>query len=176
MSVDIKTEKKVLAKDEFQLVEKSHYPAIDALSAEELVDVLKRLRDLRDKARDIARQQRREARGKTAPRGKNPAKNNSSQSFKKQIFASAVKRINRRLTRLEVEDKRQAHIDAAYRVLAIKQANQQVSPFVPKSGDLRRSKGMRSIPNNKRVEISSPAEKGRVSQFVKNAQARRDTR
>ncbi|MFN3701624.1 MAG: hypothetical protein ACK4VI_08920 [Alphaproteobacteria bacterium] len=176
MSVSIATEKRALTKDEFALVEKSHYPEIDKLSADELMDTAKRIRELRNKSRDLARQQRREQRGKAEPRGAQPAKDNSSQTFKKQIFAAALKRINRRLTRLQAEDKRQAHIEAAQRALAAKKENKQLSPFVPQPGHLRKSKGMRSIPNNKRQELASGAEKGRVSQFMKNSQARRDNR
>ena len=61
----------MLTEAEFEVVRQTHYPAIMALSAGELADAGRRLRDFRDKARDRARQQRREMRGKANPRGAN---------------------------------------------------------------------------------------------------------
>lgn len=101
MSIPTATEKRLLTADEFETVARSHHPAIEALGKPELIALIRRLREFRDRSTDIARQQRREMRGKADPRGTRPAADNSGTTRKKQIFAQAVKRANRALARLE---------------------------------------------------------------------------
>jgi hypothetical protein len=73
MSVPISTEKRMLTASEFEIVERTHYPAISGLSREALTESLKLLRDYRRKARDRAQRQRREMRGKSEPPATIPA-------------------------------------------------------------------------------------------------------
>ena len=72
MSVPISTEKRALTATEFEVVERTHYPAICGQSKEALRDDLKLLREYRKKARDRAQQQRREMRGKVSRAGPLP--------------------------------------------------------------------------------------------------------
>jgi hypothetical protein len=59
----------MLTEGEFEVVQQTHYPTICSLSKDDLASNRKLLREYRNKARDRARQQRREMRGK-ASRGK----------------------------------------------------------------------------------------------------------
>jgi hypothetical protein len=49
----------MLTEAEFEAVGRTHYPEICGLPKEELIDVARRLREYRDKARDITRHRRR---------------------------------------------------------------------------------------------------------------------
>jgi hypothetical protein len=97
MSVPVSTDKRMLTASEWDVAERTHDPAICGLSREAMTDSLKLLRDYRKKARDRAQQQRREMRGKAEPRGIAAATDNTGTKIKAEIFAGAVKRINREL-------------------------------------------------------------------------------
>jgi hypothetical protein len=99
MSLSKSAEKRMLTADEFETVGRTHYPEIRELSRKDLSDLVRRLRDHRDKARDTARQQRREMRGKSEPRGATPASDDTGTARKGEIFAAAVKRVNREIAR-----------------------------------------------------------------------------
>ena len=95
MSVPTATEKRALSQAELELVQQTHYPEICELPASALADAARRLRDHRDKARDRARQQRRELRGKAAARGASAARDDRGQARKGEILSGALKRVNR---------------------------------------------------------------------------------
>ena len=105
MSISTADEKRLLAADELELVDRSHYPDISALDRSELGDMAKRLRALRDRARDMAHRQRREIRGKSDPRGARPAGDNTGTEMKRRVLASALKRVNRELARFAAADR-----------------------------------------------------------------------
>ena len=73
MAISRQQEARALDKDEQELVEKSHHPALQDLSDKDLAGLVKLLRERRDKARDRANQRRREMRGKAAPKGAAPS-------------------------------------------------------------------------------------------------------
>ena len=171
MSVPIATERRMLTGAEFEAVGRSHYPDICGLPREELIGVARRLREYRDKARDITRHRRRERRGKAEPRGANPAPNEAGTSVKKQIFASALKRVNREIKRAGETEARPTLAESARRALETKRANRV--RHHPSAGPTA-SHGMRSLPNQGDTVRVDPREVGRVSQAVKAAQARRD--
>lgn len=106
MSLSKSAEKRLLTADEFETVSRTHYPEIRELSRKGLTDLVRRLRDHRDKARDTARQQRREMRGKSEPRGGAPAADNTGTARKGEIFAGAVKRLNREIARHDQAERR----------------------------------------------------------------------
>jgi hypothetical protein len=171
MSLPIATEQQMLTQPEFEVVRQSHYPEICSLSKDELAATVRRLRDYRDKARDVARQQRREMRGKAAARGARPATDNSGTLRKKQIFAGALRRVNREIKRVEEDERRASQSEIARRALELKRANRV--RHHPSAGRTAR-RGMRPVPNQTPPGIADPREVGRVSQFVKADQARRD--
>ncbi len=171
MSMPMSTEQRMLTAAEFEVVKRTHYPDIAALSTGELADAAKRLRDFRDKARDVAHQQRREMRGKADPRGARAARDNTGTTVKRQIFASALRRVNRERTRIGKDHERASQSELARRALELKRANRM--RHHPSAGRTA-AHGMRSIPNPGRTVEVDPREIGRVSQSVKVGQARRD--
>lgn len=171
MSIAQSDEKRMLTAAEFDAVSRTHYPAISELSKEELAQAVRLIRDYRDKARDVSRQQRREMRGKAAARGARPARDNTGTEVKASIFASALKRVNRELRRLKEADRRPDQAEIARRALEMKRANRV--RHHPSAGRTA-SGGMRAAPNPKGAVETDPREIGRVSQFVKAGQARRD--
>jgi len=100
MSIPTATEKRLLTADEFDTVARSHHPAVEALEKPDLLALIRRLREFRDRSTGIARQQRREMRVKAEPRGARPAADNSGSTMKKQVFVQALKRANRQLARI----------------------------------------------------------------------------
>jgi hypothetical protein len=170
MSIPVHRERRILTQAEFEAVELTHHPAVGSLSREQLVDLVRRLREHRAKARDVAQQQRREMRGKAEPRGARPARDNTGTAIKETIFAGALKRAKRELRRLEgAGDETQAEI--ARRALELKRANRKRN--YPSAGRTA-GQGMRPVPSDRPTVTADPREVGRVSQFVKAAQARRD--
>jgi hypothetical protein len=173
MSLSKSAEKRLLTSDEFETVGRTHYPEIRELSRKDLTDLVRRLRDHRDKARDTARQQRREMRGKSEPRGAAPAADNTGTARKGEIFAGAVKRVNREIARHDQAERRSAQLDKSRHALQLKQASDK--PDHPKAGRTA-SRGMRSTPSKEPTVETDPREIGRVTQFVKKSQARRDSK
>jgi hypothetical protein len=173
MSTPISTEKRMLTATEFEVVEQSHYPAIMELPKESLSDILKLLRDYRNKARDRAHQQRREMRGKSQPRATVAALDNSGTERKGEIFASALKRVNRELSRIKKYESRKIQGDYARRALEIKRRNRvQHHPSTTRTAN----GPMTVIENSNATVTMDPREIGRVSQSIKVAQAQRDSR
>lgn len=173
MSVAIRDERRLLTEAEFETVQPTHYPDICRLSRDELVALAGRLRDYRNKARDIARQQRREMRGKAAARGARPAADNTGTARKQTIFSGALKRVSRELKRFEKAEARESQGDIALRAFELKRANRVRHHPGAGRGE---GAGMRATPNRDRTVTPDPREVGRVSQFVKSGQARRDSR
>ena len=161
----------MLTEAEFEAVEGTHHPAICGLPKVELIGIARRVREYRDKARDITRHRRRERRGKAEPRGTTPAPSEAGTSMKKQIFASALKRVNREIGRVEQAERRQVALANNRRALEMKRAGQV--RHHPGAGRTA-SRGMRSVPNRGDTVQVDPREVGRVSQAVKVAQARHD--
>ena len=170
MSLPIATEQRMLTETEFEVVKQTHYPEICSLSKDELAAAARRLRDYRNKARDVARQQRREMRGKAAARGARPAGDNSGTLMKKQIFAAALRRLNREIKRVDQDERHARESESARRALELKRANRV--RHHPSAGRTA-APGMRPIPNPDLTEEADPREIGRVSQADK-ALARRE--
>jgi hypothetical protein len=170
MSLPIAAEQRMLTETEFEVVKQTHYPEICSLSKDELAAAARRLRDYRNKARDVSRQQRREMRGK-APVGARPAGDNSGTLMKKQIFAGALRRLNREIKRVDQDERHASQSEIARRALELKRANRV--RHHPSAGRTAK-RGMRPVPNQTPPGIADPREVGRVSQFVKAGQARRD--
>lgn len=171
MSISAADEKRLLTADELELVTRSHYPDISALARDELGEMAKRLRTYRNKARDVAHQQRREIRGKSDPRGARPARDNSGTEMKRRVLGNALKRANRELARFAAAERTPRQAEMARRALDLKRANRIVHH--PRAGRTAHG-GMTAKPSARPTVESDPREIGRVSQFVRDAQARRD--
>jgi hypothetical protein len=79
--------------------------------------------------------------------------------------------VNRELTRVDKDEQRASQRENARRALELKRANRV--RHHPSAGRTAK-RGMRPVPNQTAPEIADPREVGRVSQFVKAGQARRD--
>jgi len=116
MSLPTSTERRILTEQEFAAVARSHYPEICGLEKPALIEVARRLREFRDKARDVVRGRRRELRGKAEPRGATPAAPEAGLSLKKEVFSAALKRVNKEIARHDaghdgaMEAKRQSRL------------------------------------------------------------------
>lgn len=138
-----KDEARYLDKDERDLVERSHAPALCDLAQDDLVTLARRLRERRDRAQSISRDRRRSARGwgeEAAP--------DTGLKHKKELLVGAVKRVNRELDRRRGAERRglkgrhQANLRAA---LSRKRAN----PAWRGPEDRTASDGMNPTPNTK---------------------------
>jgi hypothetical protein len=173
MSVPCKFEQSLLKHDEQELVLTSHHPTIYDATLDDLKPLRQRLRDLRDKERTLAREKRREKRGKGAPRGVSFPGTAERPFQRKQVFVAALKRVSKEIARRETLNARAAHVEAAYRALAMRRAAQ--FPPRPAAG-YTAHQGMRSLPSQRRRTKMPPAKIGSISQATRNAQAARDAR
>jgi hypothetical protein len=173
MSIPCKFERSILSHDEHGMILRSHHPEIYQSGLDDLRALRRRLRDMRDKESTLAHAKRREARGKGAPRGQSLPGTAEHPLRRKQVFAAALKRVNREIHRIEKLEARTAHVEAARRALAMRRAAQ--FPPRPQAGDTP-GEGMHPLPNRRRRTRVAPATIGRVSQATRNAQAARDTR
>ena len=173
MSIAFASERRLVAQDEFEPIIRSHYPVVEELSREELVELARWLRERRARARDIARDRRRVARGKAEARGgAAETASDRGQLAKKQIYANALKRVNARLATLRAAEHRalvQARLQAA---LGRKQA---AVPHHPHAGRTAGT-GFRLKRGAERRRVVQAARIGSISQSVRNAQAARDSR
>jgi hypothetical protein len=99
MAMTQREERALLSAAEFELVAPTHYPALGSLPPAELRRIATRLRDQHARARDLLREGRRARRGKGDARGAATAQAERL-AVKKQAFAAALKRVNRRFATL----------------------------------------------------------------------------
>ena len=109
MSIPIKTERSLLSHAEFEIVRGTHHPAIYRSDVAALKSLKTQLRDLLGKERTLARQKRREVRGKVEARGKSFPGTAEQPQRRKQVFAGALKRVNREIDRLQKLEVRTAY-------------------------------------------------------------------
>ena len=173
MSIPCKFERSILSYDEHQVILRSHHPEIYDAGLDNLKALRQRLRDMRGKEHTLARAKRREARAKGSPRGGSFPGTAEHPLQRKQVFAAALKRVNKEINRMQKLEARTAHIEAARHALVMRRAAQ--FPTRPPTGDTP-SEGMRALPNRRRRTRLPPARIGSVSQATKNAQAARDAR
>jgi hypothetical protein len=167
MATSIAAERRLLG-DDFAAVAPSHYPALADLPAEEVLALARTLREHRDRLRGMVHANRRARRGKGEPRAS--AGSDAALGRRKQVFAGALKRVNHRLEILQGEARRAWHAQALREALARKQAAKRHHPGAGPAADA----GMQAKPSRKRLVRTDPREIGRVSAFVKAAQAKRD--
>ena len=160
---------RLLSVIERQMVEQSRSLEPGQLSPSELQDLITRLRSARDRARRIARQQKREIRGKADPKGVTPARENAGTEAKAEILVEALKRVSDALRKLKAP----TSTELMRKAIAMRRA--APAPQYPCGGSAA-SKGMQSKPSHRQTVKSDPREVGRVSQAGKISQAKRDRR
>ncbi|GJE42702.1 hypothetical protein [Methylobacterium soli] len=172
MGVGIASERRLLSEDEFERVKLSHYPDLGKLAPDETLALARWLRERRHRIRDIVAARRRARRGKAAASGIGaPEASERGLSEKKQVFARAIRRVNARLDQGRAERRRErirTNFDAA---LGRKRA---AIRHHPEPGETSVD-GMPPIGSDRRTVTTERSEIGRVSQAVKDAQARRDS-
>lgn len=173
MGAPFAAERRLLAENEIGQVIRSHYPELDGLKREELVDLARWLRSQHGRLRDTMRERRRIHRGKADPRGSaTESAGERSMAEKKQVFARGLKRVNARLGHLRAEEKR-ARAAAALREALERRGEAAVHH---PDGGRQAKDGMRPLPNRRRRGIVTGGRIGSVSQAGRDAQAARDSR
>jgi hypothetical protein len=162
-------ERTLLGHAGFELVAPSHHPALTALPADELRALAARLRAEHAKLRDLIREGRRARRGKGEARAAASAEAGRA-SERKQVYAAALKRVNKRFEELDQERRRAASRAALKAALARRQAQRAQRP----DAGFAAGQGMRSKANRKGAAGVHGARIGSVSAQNKRAQARRD--
>ena len=170
--MSIRAERALITLDEFETLAQTHHPALHAISDDALSDAQRRIRDLRAEERTFARDLRRSIRGKGEQRGGSFPGNVEKPARRKQVFASALKRVNSEVARRRAVAARDALKETARRAIGLKNAAR--SHRAPAYRTNR--SGMRRSENKRTRETVQPAKVGSVSQATKNAQAARDAR
>jgi hypothetical protein len=173
MAITQKEEARALSADERELVEKSHHPALQEHSDAEMSDLVKLVRERREKAKTQANQRRREMRGKAAAKGATPSRSDAGSRLKLEVLAMAMRRLNAEVERRRRMAARVSLVDSAKRALAMKQESQQGSaPFNTRQAH----QGMRNLASRRSDSLIRPMERGRLRKAASIAQAKRDAR
>lgn len=97
MPISVSDARKICTKSELELILESTATKLTTLSDARLRSNVAQARRLRDKYRDLAAQQRREARGKGKPRGANPSQGNDRTVQKQKLFDVALRKFEAQL-------------------------------------------------------------------------------
>lgn len=171
MAITQKDEARALNTDERTLVEQSHHPALQALPDEELYNLVRLMRDRREKAKTQANQRRREMRGKSAPKGASASRGDEGSKFKLAILAMAVRRLNSEVERRHRMAARLKLRENAERALALKQTKETSGQPI----NMRHAhEGMRNLASTRQQDLIRPMELGRQRKAAAIAQAKRD--
>jgi hypothetical protein len=174
MARSLRQERQALSVDEFNLVEKTHHPVLGLLADTDLSELIKLVRERRERAQTIAARQRRELRGKSEPKGARAASDDTGTRIKSDVLAAALQRLNKEATRRHAKTARQSLMDNAKRALELRRENQAKKSGLssgPTPNTSMQSKGAGPLrrPRN-------PAKVGAISQHTKSMQAKRDSK
>jgi len=172
MSIPCKSEGSVLSHEELEMVRATHHPAIYSLDGKGLHALQSRLREQRSKTRTLARQKQREMRGKADQRGRS-FPGTAEQPLRKQVFANALKRVNKEIDRLRKFEARTAHVEAARRAWMLSRSEKFRQ--YPAAGQTPRE-GMQPKISVRRRTTVARSKIGSVMKATSIAQAIRDAR
>lgn len=174
MAISRKQEERLLTEDEWHLVRKSHHPAVQDLSDADLSDLVKQVRERRDRSQSEAHRQRREMRGKAEPKGMKPTRKDTGTRAKLEILAMSMRRLNgeharrrKMLGRIQLVENMRA---------ALKLKNRTKIERDAAFNSRQAHAGMHSIESSKRRSLVRPMERGRLRKASAVAQAKRDAR
>ncbi len=173
MPIACKFERSLLDFDEYKLIRETHHPHIYAVSDEDLKRAQESLRQIRSKEQTLARQKRREVRGKAEPRGASFPGTAERPHQRKTVVTSAIKRVQKELKRRRAVEARAANLEAARKALAMNRA----AKFAHHpSGEVSPGEDFRPLPS-RRPRFEVPRSRiGSISQHTKTSQAIRDAR
>lgn len=169
MSLSAKALERLLDKTEFDLVARTRRGKLADEKDEQLRDLARTLRDRRDKARTVARQQRREFRGKVPPQGTRPASDNTGTKAKADALTVALKRVGAEQTRRAEKLRAPSQRSLARKALILKQ--RQLAAERPKSRTAGR--GMKSVENPKAAKSGALKDAGARPAMMRAKIARR---
>jgi hypothetical protein len=173
MGSELASERRLLSETEYERVAQSHYPLLGSLPHDEVLSLARWLREERARVRDIIRSRHRARRGKKDGAGITAAGTSErGLAAKKQVFAHAIRRVNARLERFRAEARKKQirdNMQAALRRRRTARVHHPASGFTA-------GEGMRDLSSTRRTVETDPREIGRVSQFVRDAEARRDAK
>lgn len=168
MSLSAKALERLLDKTEFELVARTRRGKLASEKDAELRDLARNLRERRDKARDVARRQRREFRGKVAPQGAQTASDNSGTKAKADALTVALKRVGAEQTRREEKLHAPSQRSLARKALALKQRQQAAERPKSRTAD----HGMRSVENPKAAKSGALNDAGARPAMMRSKIAR----
>lgn len=160
---------RMLDKSELELVQRTQRGVISKASDSDLRELAKQLRERRDRARSIARQQRREFRGKVPPQGTRPAGDNSGTKAKADALTAALKRVGAEHTRRKEKLHAPSQRSLARKALALKQ--REIAAARPKSRTAH--EGMNPITTRKTAKSGALDHAGQRSAMHRAKFARR---
>ena len=136
-------ELRLLDQHETDLIKVASRPDLEQLSQAELVEVVQRLRDRRDRARELANRQRRELRGKADPAGATAATQNAGTEGKARILALALDRVTQERQRraaagdaVAPSPRDMTQRDLSERAMALKTQGDTAPPMTQDGGPL----------------------------------------
>lgn len=176
MAISRKEEERALDAEERELVEKSHQPGVQDLPDAELAQLVKLMRERRDKAQTHANRRRREMRGKSKPKGAAASTADAGSQTKLAVLAMAMRRLNGEVERRRQLAARMALVENARHALAMKEKKKKGVEHGPDFNTRHAHQGMRVAANEKARSLVRPMELGRQRQAAKVAQAKRDAR
>ncbi|GHG15816.1 hypothetical protein [Paracoccus aerius] len=119
-------EQRALSRDEQDLADQARQPALGQLKDRDLSDLVSRLRDRRNRARDLGNRQGREARGKADPSGATAAGGNEGMRSKLDYLNDALDRATAERDRRKADGPaagdRPDQVELAQKALAAKQS------------------------------------------------------
>ncbi|WP_028748660.1 hypothetical protein [Rhizobium mesoamericanum] len=174
MAISRKQAERLLTVDEWQLVQKTHHPAVQDLSDSDLLDLAKRVRERRDRAQSEAHRQRREIRGKAQPKGATPVRKDTGTRAKLEVLAMGVRSVN-------AEQARRRRMLAKVRMVgnlrgALARKKEAKGEKDEAFNTRQAHAGMHSIESSKRKTLIRPMERGRLRKAGAVSQAKRDSR
>lgn len=174
MSINRKKEDRALDKAEQELVTKTHHPELQSLEDKELANLVKLVRERRDKARGEVQRRKREMRGKAEPKGTSAATSAIGNKIKLEVLATALKRLNAERSRRERMASQLSQLELSRRAFKDKKSREDNAPSHPNTR--RAHEGMRNIASKRRENLIRPMELGRQRKAAAVAQAKRDSR
>lgn len=167
MSTSIADERRLLAADEYERIARSHYPSLAGIPRDELLDLVRWLREQRGKFKGQIRRRMRRSKAEADSQDRE-----RGLAAKKQVFARALKRANGHLDRVLAAEKRAAMRAGMQAALERKRRAPRHHP----SSGRRAHGGVQPIENPKGADIVQPSTVGSITQAGSVAQARRDSK
>jgi hypothetical protein len=180
--------RKLATQAEWALLEVSFPPQLKDITPGRLKQKITRARKLQDKYRDLARQQRGEARGKRQVKGTRAAAGNANTVIKQEIFTEARERFEAQLAKLEAKAAKElARKEAAAEKKAAKSAKaaaRKTGAATKRAATKATTTARKAVSKASRgarkaavfTRTSSAKHKGHVGARGRRNQARRDAR